>query len=175
MVDTNLRLRRFTAAAEKLFNLNPIDIGRPVGFLRGKLELTQIEELARTVLETLNAEQREIEDRDGRWFSVTVRPYRTVDNRIEGGAITFVDVDLLTSLSAAEEARDYAEGLIETVREPLLVVDADLRVQRVTSSFLETFQVKRERTLGTILLRSGKWSMESSTIEGVDRKRFVSR
>ncbi len=53
-------------------------------------------------------------------------PYRTADNRIAGAVIVFVDIDpLKRMLKAAEEARDYAEGMIETVREPLLVLDGD--------------------------------------------------
>lgn len=74
----------------------------------------------------------------------------------------FVDIDpLKRMLKAAEEARDYAEGMIETVREPLLVLDGDLRVQRATSSFYETFQVTRGETEGRLLydLGNGQWNL----------------
>jgi two-component system CheB/CheR fusion protein len=160
MVDGRLRVRRFNSAAEKLFELTPVDIGRPVGHLRGCIEIPDLERLIRHTLDSLTVQQQEIQDREGRWNSVTVRPYRTADDHIDGAVLVVVDVDALKkSLKAAEEARDYAEGLIETVREPLVVLDSDLRVQRATSSFFETFEVSRRETIGRFIydLGSGQW------------------
>jgi two-component system CheB/CheR fusion protein len=161
MVDGRLRVRRFNSAAEKLFDLKPVDVGRAVGNLRGRIEIPELERLISQTLETLAVQHQEIQDREGRWNSVTVRPYRTTDDRIDGAVLAVVDIDALKkSLKAAEEARDYAEGLIETVREPLIVLDADLRVQRATSSFFETFEVSRRETIGRFLydLGNGQWS-----------------
>ena len=161
MVDGRLRVRRFNSAAEKLFDLKPVDIGRPVGHLRGSIEIPELERLITHTLDTLAVQQQEVQDRDGRWNSVTVRPYRTTDDHIDGAVLVIVDIDALKkSLQAAEEARDYAEGLIETVREPLVVLDSDLRIQRATSSFFETFEVSRRETIGRFIydLGSGQWS-----------------
>ncbi len=161
MVDQDLRLRRFNPAAEKLLNLAAIDLGRPVGNLRGKIETAWLEDQVKTVIETLETAAHEAQDLDGRWYSVTIRPYRTVDNRIAGAVIAMQDIDALKrGLEAAEEARAYAEGMIETVREPLVVLDADLRVQRATTAFYETFLVSREETEGHLLydLGSGQWN-----------------
>ena len=161
MVDNDLRLRRFTTAAEKLLNLGPVDLGRPVGHLRGKIQINEIESLIHSVLEKLNVDRREVQDDEGRWHSVVIRPYRTLDNRIDGAVIAFFDIDpLKRALRSAEEARDYAEGMIETVREPLLVLDADLRVQRATTAFHDMFQVSREETVGRFFydLGSGQWN-----------------
>ncbi len=163
MVDNGLRLRRFNTPAEKLLELGPTDVGRPIGHLRGPLEPLPLEKLIVGVLETLKPEQQDVQDQNGRWHSVTVRPYRTTDDRIEGAVITIVDIDpIKRSLRAAEEARDYAEGMIETVREPLLVLDGDLRVQRATLAFYEMFQVSREETEGRLLydLGNGQWNRQ---------------
>jgi PAS domain S-box-containing protein len=76
--------------------------------------------------------------------------------------IVFFDIDTLKrTLQAAEEARDYAEGLIETVREPLIVLDSDLRVERATSAFYQAFRVSRAETEGRFLydLGSGQWNV----------------
>ena len=98
------------------------------------------------------SESREVQDDSGRWFSVAVRPYRTTDNRIDGAVVVYIDIDpMKRNLKLAEEARDYAEGMIETVREPLLVLDSYLRIQRATSNFYQTFQVSRGETLGRLL------------------------
>lgn len=161
MVDSDLRVRRFNPAASVLFDLGMSDIGRPVGHVRGRIETQLLEEQIKTVLRTLNGMWAEVQDLEGRWFSIAIRPYRTVDDRIAGAVITAQDIDpLKRGLQAAEEARDYAAGMIETVREPLVVLDADLRVQRATPSFYETFLVTREETEGRFIydLGSGQWN-----------------
>ena len=161
MVDEDLRVRRFNTAAEKLLDLGPHDIGRPIGHVRGHIETPKLESQVRTVIDSLQPLQEELQDTEGRWHSIAIRPYRTIDNRIAGAVITVQDIDpLKRGLAAAEEARDYAEGMIETVREPLIVLDADLRVQRATSAFYETFLVSREETQGRLLydLGNGQWN-----------------
>jgi PAS domain S-box-containing protein len=162
MVDQDLRVRRFNAAAEKLFHLGPVDLGRPIGHLRGQIETPRLEDHVRRVLETLSAISEDTHDADGRWYSISVRPYRTVDNRIAGAVITFQDIDVLKrGLEESEGARQYAEAMIETVREPLVVLDADLRVQRATAAFCQTFLVSREETEGRYLydLGNGQWNL----------------
>ncbi len=161
MVDEDLRVRRFNVAAERLLDLGPHDIGRPIGHVRGQIETPRLESQVRTVIESLQPFQEELQDGEGRWHSMMIRPYRTVDNHIAGAIITIQDIDpLKRGLAAAEEARDYAEGMIETVREPLVVLDADLRVQRATSAFYETFLASREETEGRLFydLGNGQWN-----------------
>jgi len=161
MVDLDLRLRRFNPAAERLLELGSIDIGRPIGHLRGRFETRSLEEQVKKVIESLNTSSYEVTDVNGCWFAIGIRPYRTVDERIAGAVITFQDIDpLKRGLAASEQAREYAESLIETVREPLVVLDADLRVQRATAAFYQTFLVSREETEGRFLygLGNGQWS-----------------
>jgi len=162
MVDHQLRLRRFSAAAEKVLDLKPIDIGHPVTHVQGRIDLSSFGPPIGDVVETLMVKQWDLQDRGGRWFSATIRPYRTADNRITGAVIVFVDIDpLKRTLRAAEEARDYAEGMIETVREPLLVLNGDLRIQRATAAFHETFRVSRAETEGRLLydIGNGQWNI----------------
>jgi two-component system, chemotaxis family, CheB/CheR fusion protein len=161
MVDQDLRVRRFNNAAERLLDLGPIDIGRPIGHLRGRIETPRLEEQVRGVVETLNASSDEVQDASGCWYLIGVRPYRTLDERIAGAVVTFQDIDALKrGREAAEAAREYAESLIETVREPLVVLDPDMRVQRATAAFYQTFLVSREETEGRFLydLGNGQWN-----------------
>jgi two-component system CheB/CheR fusion protein len=161
MLDNELRLRRFSEASTKLLKIQSFDIGHPVGGISGSVDLRELIPLANGVIATLHSQEREIQDQTGHWYSVAIRPYRTVDNRIDGVVIVFFDIDTLKrTLQAAEEARDYAEGLIETVREPLIVLDSDLRVERATSAFYETFHVSRAETEGRFLydLGNGQWN-----------------
>lgn len=150
-VDHDLRVRRFNPAAEKLVELSAIDIGRPVAHIRSRIDTSRLEQQIQTVLESLHVSNEEVQDAEGHWYSIAVRPYRTVDDHIAGAVVTFQDIDLLKrGLGSAEEARDYAEATIETVREPLVVLDGDLRVQHATSSFYENFMVTREETEGRV-------------------------
>jgi len=161
MVDQELRVRRFNIAAEKLLELGAVDVGRPVAHLRGQIASPRLEDQIKSVIETLHATSEEVLGVNGRWYSISVRPYRTLDERIAGAVITFQDIDLLKrTLAASEEAREYAESLIETVREPLVVLDSDLRIQRATAAFYESFLVSREETEGRYLydLGNGQWN-----------------
>ena len=77
---------------------------------------------------------------EGRWYSLTIRPYKTVDNRIDGVLMTLVDInDIKRNLLRVKEAYDYANAIVETVREPLLVLSPDLRVITANRSFYENF------------------------------------
>jgi len=162
MLDNEMRLRRFSIAATRLLKIESFDVGHPIRGLSGVIDLLELVPLAQTVIATLRSDDKEIQDQAGHWYSVSVRPYRTVDNRIDGVVIIFFDIDTLKrTLQSAEEARDYAEGLIETVREPLIVLDADLRISRATSAFYEVFRVSRAETEGRFLydLGNGQWNV----------------
>lgn len=161
MVDSDLRVRRFNAAAGAIFELGPVDIGRPVGHIRGRIETPRLEHQVKNVIDTLHPVSEELQDSEGSWYSLTIRPYRTIDDRIAGAVVTLQDIDpLKRGLQAAEEARDYAEGMIETLREPLVVLDSDLRIERATRAFYDTFLVTREETVGRFLydLGNGEWN-----------------
>jgi two-component system CheB/CheR fusion protein len=156
IVDNEYRLRRFTPAAENFLNLLSSDIGRVVTNLRGTLEIPNLKELLRRAIEELNVSVFEIEAANNRWSSVTIRPYRTTDHRIDGAVIAFNDIDSLKrSLDEAQDARDYAEGIVETIWEPLIVLDKELRVQRAAPRFYQTFQVTPEDTEGRLLFDVG--------------------
>ena len=161
MVDSELRIRRFNPVAEKLLELGPLDVGRHISHLRGHLENTALEEQCRQVIDSLHTAESEVQDANGYWYSVVARPYRTLDDRIAGAVITIQDINpFKTGIKAAEEARVYAEEMIETVREPLVVLDSDLRIQRATTAFYETFLVAREEIQGRFFydLGNGQWN-----------------
>ncbi|HYI97331.1 MAG TPA: PAS domain S-box protein [Bryobacteraceae bacterium] len=91
-----------------------------------------------------------------------LRPYRTIDDRIDGAVITFIDIDeSVRAVAEAEYARDFAEGIVETVQQPLLVRDSNLRVLRTTEAFYTTFRIGREETIGAPIydLGSGQWRL----------------
>ena len=93
IVDRDLRIRRFTAGAERLMNLIPSDVGRPIGDIRSNQDVPDLEQIIATVMHTLEPQEREVRDTDGRWFSVTVRPYATAEQTIDGAVIIYQDIE----------------------------------------------------------------------------------
>jgi two-component system CheB/CheR fusion protein len=93
MVDNDLTVRRITPAARNAFNILQTDIGRPISDLRPNVDIPNLEDLLREVMETLAMRERRVTDRQGREYSLRVRPYRTTDNKIDGAVITLVDIN----------------------------------------------------------------------------------
>jgi two-component system CheB/CheR fusion protein len=151
MLDNELRVRRFTPCAEKLFSLISTDIGRPFSDINPRISVPDLAPYIRDVLETLGSKEVEVQDGQGHWYNLRVRPYKTLDNKIDGAVLALVDIDSLkrseTSLNAARQALEYAEAIIGAVREPLLVLTSDLRVKTANQAFYRTFQVSPEVTL----------------------------
>src|SRR5262249_35045476 len=84
MVSRDLRIRRFTPLAEKVFNLIPTDVGRPLSDIKPNLNTADLGEMVGQVIDSLTPHESEIRDRDGRWYSLRIRPYVTLDNKIDG-------------------------------------------------------------------------------------------
>jgi two-component system CheB/CheR fusion protein len=95
VVGRDLAIRRFTAQAERIFNLLPGDIGRPMSGIRHNLDCRDLEEFVREVIDTVSLRQREVQDKQGRWYSLRVRPYLTSDNKIDGAVLVLVDIAAL--------------------------------------------------------------------------------
>jgi len=93
MVDNALTVRRATPAARSAFNILPTDIGRPLSELRPNINISDLEDILREVIETLGTRERKVADKQGRPYSLRVRPYRTGDDKIDGAVITLVDID----------------------------------------------------------------------------------
>jgi two-component system CheB/CheR fusion protein len=147
IVDATLRLRRFNPMAEKLFNIKPADVNRRITDFRHAIDIPDLDSLLLGVIETLTPVEREVRDDAGRWYALRVRPYRTVENRIDGAVLVLVDIDALKrSMAEIEDRREFTEAIVQTVRDPLLILDKDLRVLMANRSFYETFRVAREET-----------------------------
>ncbi len=142
MLDYDRRVRRFTPAAEKLFNLLPTDVGRPFQNLRPNLDLSDLGPLISRTTDSLSPHQQQVTDLEGRRYLMTVRPYETSNNQIDGVLIALEDVDTLTrSLDEARRARDLANAIVETAREILVVLDAKLRVVTANRAFYDLLDV----------------------------------
>ncbi len=158
----DLRVRRFTPLAGKVLNLIATDVGRPLTDIASTLQDVDWRELASQVIGKSQIVERDVRDRDGHWYALRMRPYRTGERAIDGILMALLDIDVVKrSLDAAQEARDFADAIVETIREPLLVLDAEFRVVRATQSFCSMFQVSKQDTDGQLLftLGNGQWDL----------------
>ena len=169
-VDHQLHIQRFTPAATRLINLIQTDVGRPIGHIVPNLvDYDQLVQDTQSVLDTLIPQEVEVQTQDGLWYLLRIRPYRTLENVIQGAVITFVEIteqkrvqaQLHELAQALEDERSYAESIADTLREPLVVLDADLRVVSASRGFYERFQVTQEDTAGRPLyeLGSRQWDI----------------
>jgi two-component system CheB/CheR fusion protein len=99
-LDSRLNIRRFATASSKLFKLIPGDVGRPLSDIVNELNYPDLSEDAANVLRTLIFSERQVSTLNGRWFSVRIMPYRTLEDIIDGVVITMTDI---TSFKKTEE------------------------------------------------------------------------
>jgi two-component system, chemotaxis family, CheB/CheR fusion protein len=155
-LDTAFRIRRFTPSVTKFFNLIPSDVGRPVDHISSKFIDVNLVTIADSVLKNLSAIERQIQSFDGSWYMMRCLPYRTLNNVIDGVVFTFGDVTMLKrSEESAQAARNYAESIVETIREPLLVLNGELRVVSANRAFYQTFRVSPQDTENRLVYELG--------------------
>ena len=148
-LDHRLNIRFFTPAAKALFAVIATDIGRPLSDLARRFDDPDLLVDTKAVLATTASKKRDVLTDAGAWLLRRVLPYHGPDGRTEGVVITFVDI---SEIKAAEQelvtARAYAESIIDTVHQPLLVLDRDLRVISANHSFFRLFGLNPEATVG---------------------------
>jgi two-component system CheB/CheR fusion protein len=95
MLGRDLRIRRFTPAAEKILNLIPTDVGRPIGDIKLGLTVMDLEDTVTDVVDSVSVHEELVQDKHGRWYALRVHPYKTLENKIDGAVLLLVDVDQL--------------------------------------------------------------------------------
>jgi two-component system CheB/CheR fusion protein len=148
-LDSQLCIKRFTSETAKIINLIPSDVGRPVSHIVSNLEQDTLPRDAQEVLDSLVSKERPVKTKDGRWYLYRVIPYRTLDNVIDGVVVTFTNINEQKAAElAVVAARNLAEGIVETVGDPLLALDGSLRVVAANSAFYRFFQTVPDATVG---------------------------
>lgn len=156
MVTRDLRIRRITPAAEKVLNIIPSDIGRPIGHLRPNFVCPDLEALIAETIETVSIREREVQGTDGRTFALQIRPYQTLDNRIDGALVILFDVsNAEESAAALGVALNTGEALMPLIREPVLLLDGAFKVRRANPAFLERFHTSPQALVGQYIYDVG--------------------
>jgi PAS domain S-box-containing protein len=162
MLNGELRIRRYTPTAERVLRLLPTDIGQLISDIKPRINVPDLEDLLHRVISSREPFEREVQHEDGRWYSLRIQPYKTAQGRVEGAVLQLLDIDQLKlSIEELEHARDYAEAIIETVREPLLVLDHGLSILTANRAFFETFRTSPEETIDRSIyeLDNGQWNL----------------
>ena len=159
MVSNDLIIRRSTPVAQTLLNLMPEDIGHRISELQPHLRDVNLAEIARDTISSISPQEREIQGKDGTWYLMRVRPYKTSDQRIAGAVFVFQDIDLFKR--SLDDSRKYTMTLIESAREPIIVLDGSLRVINANNAFYRKFFVGPEETEGRFIyeLGRGQWNL----------------
>jgi two-component system CheB/CheR fusion protein len=151
-LDSSLRIKRFTDRITELFSVTETDRGRPITDFAHQLQYEDLVKDARTVLTDLAPVRREVSSRNGRWYDMRIRPYRTVDDKIDGVVITFVDV---SDRHAVEEtlrsnARQLLQQkhLIDLLRDPIFVWDFDDGVVEWNRGSEQLYGYSRDEAVG---------------------------
>ncbi len=152
VLGSDMRIRRFTPQAERVLSLNATDVGRPVGDIKLNIGMPDWEELISEVISTVSVREREFQDKHGRWYSMHILPYRTPDNKIDGAVVVLIDID---------DLKTYAEAIVKTVHEPLIVLDENLRVRTANRAFYETFNLSTEEAQNRFIyeLNNRQWEI----------------
>ena len=148
-LDEHMLIRRFTREATKVYRLVASDVGRALADINSNLEAENLLAEAQSVLETLVPFEQELRTTLGTWYLVRIQPYRTLENVIEGVVLTFTDITQRIKVEAAvQQAREMAENVVETIREPLLVLDGNLNIVSANRAFYQFFKVTSAETVG---------------------------
>ncbi|RLL56003.1 chemotaxis protein CheR [Mariprofundus sp. EBB-1] len=161
-LDIDLCVRRFTPAVSALIPLAASDAGRPIKHFASNLLYEDLTQDAEKVLNDLSVINKDVVSKCGSEYHMQMRPYRTVNNVIDGVVVTF---DNISASKEAEKrairAKLYAESILNTVRQSLLVLDKDLRVVSANPLFYKYFSAKRKDTIGHVIydLGNGQWNI----------------
>ena len=155
MVGRDLRIRRFTRTIEPMLNLIASDVGRSITDLQAQMELPDLRRLLLDAMERGNRKPRDIRDSYGRWYSLRILPSVGPDGKTDGAVLMFLDID------AAKRGLDFAEAIVETVREPLVILNQNLQVIKANKSFYATFHAVPGETEERLIydLGNGQWNI----------------
>jgi two-component system, chemotaxis family, CheB/CheR fusion protein len=161
-LDAQRRIRRFTPQAQSVFNVLATDIGRPIDDIKPKIDVPDLDAQIAWSIANVTVRESQIQDQSRRWHRMQIRPYQTLEGKVDGAILSLVDIDVLKRhVDQAEWSRDYAVSVVDAVLVPLVVLDEQLHVTSANEAFYETFGVPPEETekRSFFAVAGGKWNI----------------
>src|SRR5262249_34858611 len=151
-LDRSLQIRRNTPKAQYLFNIPPLDIGRPLEHFTSNLNYSGLHEDGDRVLSTLQTVEREVSSNKGLWYLARLTPYRTVEDKIDGVVLTFVDI---TNRKRSEEQVERQSIEVKEQAEMLnlahvLILDSERRIVLWNKGCEELYGYPASEALGKV-------------------------
>jgi two-component system, chemotaxis family, CheB/CheR fusion protein len=154
IVNSDLRIRRFTPMAEKILNLIPADLDRSITHINPNIDCSNLEQLIIECMDSVAPVERDVQDRQGRWYSLRIRPYKNVDNKIDGAVLALFDIDVLKkSEQQAALAHDFADAVLHFTTQPVAVLNASFEIHKANAAFAEIFHLNADDLRGRPLLK----------------------
>jgi two-component system CheB/CheR fusion protein len=141
IIGADLRIRRFSAAAEKLLSLIPGDVGRPIGYLRNVMSSRDIEQIAADALASVTTREQRVRCVDGSWYLMRMMPYVTMDHMIRGLVVELVKTTPPAAAAEGGEMPLRAEQVLSVFPQPLMLLDRHVRLVWANRAFFEAFGV----------------------------------
>jgi two-component system CheB/CheR fusion protein len=173
-LDSDLRIKRFTERTTEIFRITPGDEGRPITDFSHQLEYDELIRDAKRVLSDLTPIRKEIRSRSDLWYDMRIRPYRTVDDRIDGVVITFLDITerlrVAQALQESDEQLRQQKLLMELARVPIFIWDSDGVILEWNRGCEELYGYPREEAVGKRKEELIKAEVPGSSLEEVTSK-----
>jgi PAS domain S-box-containing protein len=162
VISREYKVVRINRAAMTVFGLKLSDLGCPLGNT-----LAGVEDLNRICTRVISdGAPHRIESRDGdRRFLLRIAPYTGSDRQILGAVLTFTNVTAFrASIEQAIYEREYTKGILNTVVDPVIVLDTKLQVRTANKAFYTIFGVSRDQTQGISIRKLGNNEWETSEV-----------
>ncbi|MGP0065602.1 MAG: chemotaxis protein CheB [Isosphaeraceae bacterium] len=145
-LDARLRIKLFTPTATRMFNLIAMDVGRSIGDIVRKFADDDLLRDSEEILGDLAPREKEVRADDGRWYVRRIMPYRTLDNRIDGVVINFVDIT--ERKQAADAIVRRLAAVVESSADAIFNKDLDGTIRTWNRGAEELYGYRSDEVLG---------------------------
>jgi len=140
-LDNNLLVKHFTSQMTVVSRLILSDVGRPITDIASDLIYPELAEDVRDVRRTMVCVEKQVMSRNGSWFNARILPYHTLEDKIDGVIITFVDITKSKEIEAElNKSKLDLQQQIEDKNQELLLVNNRLskELQRANAQVAAT-------------------------------------
>jgi two-component system CheB/CheR fusion protein len=163
ILDRERRIRRFTPKARSILNVVQTDVGRALDDIKPNVEVLDLDRQVAEVIDTMAVTESEVQDRQGRWYRMQIRPYKNTDNKIDGAILSLVDIDVLKHLvMESQQARSEADRANRAKDLFLAVLGHELRTP-LASLLLQAQMLRRGRVVDAAKLARVGGAVERAT------------